>query len=323
MISRRSIVILGSAAAAQAALAQGSRVPRVAILEWEPAAGADRLLPFREALRGEGFIEGQNISIEAFFAGGRAERVEALAQDIARDGFDLIVAFATPAAHAAKRATTRIPIVFGTADPLGTGLVTNLARPGGNLTGVSSMIADIEGKRLALLRELMPNVERVGFIASSVDPATRGFVREAQAAGGRLGIAIVPHLSASPEALGDAVDAALKAQAQALIIQPLFTLSNHSSSIIAAITRQRRLPAIGTYTTFVRLGGLASYGPHLDFARRRTAQMAARVLRGANPGEMPVEQPTEFQLAINVQAAREFGIAVPALTLAQADEVIE
>ncbi len=305
------------------ALAQRQRTPRVAILEWEPPAGADRLIPFRQSLEAEGYVEGQNIQIEQYFAEGRQDRVDALADQIARESFDVIVAFATPAAHAVKRATTRIPIVFGSADPLGTGLVTNLARPGGNLTGVSSMLADIEGKRLALLRELMPNVERVAFIMSSVDPAAQGFLREAQAAGGRIGITVLPHATATPDGLDAAVDAAIRSGAQALVIQPLFTLSNHSAAIIAGITRRRLIPAIGTYATFPRHGGLASFGPALDFARRRAAQMVAKILRGANPGEMPVEQPTVFQLAINAGVARELGIAIPPLTLARADEVIE
>jgi putative tryptophan/tyrosine transport system substrate-binding protein len=324
MISRRSILASFPIAVVDRAFAQQrSRLPRVAILEWEPPAGADRLIPFRQSLQAEGYVDGQNIRLEQFFAEGRQERAEALADQIVREAFDVIVAFATPAAHAAKRATTRIPIVFGSADPLGTGLVSSLARPGGNLTGVSSMLSDIEGKRLALLQELLPNLDRVAFILSSVDPAACASRRKPCAAGGRIGVTVLPTAAASPEAVEDAVETALRAGAQALMIQPLFTLSNHSAQIVAEITRRRRIPAVATYATFARHGGLVSFGPALEFARRRAAVLVAKVLRGANPGDLPVEQPTEFVLAINMAAARELAIAVPALLLARADEVIE
>lgn len=302
---------------------QKSRIPRIAILEWEPQEGADRLIPFREALQAEGYVDGQTVRIDAYFAGGQHGVIDALAQKIVSDSYDVIVAFATPAAHAAKRATSRIPIVFGSADPLGTGLVNNLARPGGNLTGVSSMLTDIEAKRLALLRELLPTLERAAYIASSTDPAAAGFVRQAQQAGGRVGVTVLPFFAAGPHEVEAAIDGAVRSGAQALIVQPLFTLSQHSAASLAEIVTRRRVPAIGTYAPFARSGGLMTFGPALEFARRRAAVLVGRILAGANPGELPVEQPTEFQLVINVRTAQQLGLGIPSLMLAQADEVIE
>jgi putative ABC transport system substrate-binding protein len=329
LVNRRILLAGGLAGTLSVALSGAvdaqttGRVPRIAVLEWEPAAGADRLIPFREALEADGYIDGRTIRIDTFFADGRQDMADSLAQTVARDGYDVIVAFATPVAHAAKRATARVPIVFGSADPLGTGLVTNLSRPGGNLTGVSSMLADVEGKRVFLLRDVLPDVERVAYLASSTDPAAPRFVAAAQEAGGKIGVTVMPQSVATPDLIEDAIDRAVTWGAQALLVQPLFTLSNHSAGIAAEIVVRRRLPAIGTYAPFARRGGLMTYGPALEFARRRSAQLVSKILAGADPGQIPVEQPTEFHFTLNAKAARSLGLTVPALLLARADEVIE
>lgn len=319
---RRSVLIL--LALAHPALAQPrNRPPRIAVLEWEPAAGADRLLPFRKGLEDEGYTDGNSITIDVFFAEGRMDRAEELAQRIAGGSYDLAVAYATPAAHAMKRAARRMPIVFGSADPVGTGLVPNLSRPGGNITGVSSMLTDIEPKRLEIMCELLPGATRFVYLASSRDPASAAFVQSAQAAAERLGVSVSQVAVQAPDEIDAAVDTAVASGAQALIIQALFMLSSHSAGIVANVVRRRRIPAIGIYSPFVRQGGLVSFGPGLDFARRRTARYVARILAGASPGDMPIEQPTEFELAVNLTAARELGISIPALILARANEVVE
>jgi len=305
------------------AFGQSGRTFRLAVLEWEPAAGADRLEPFRKALRGLGFVEGANLHVDYHFADGRLDVADDLARRIVAAGPDVIVAFATPAAHAARRATTEIPIVFGAADPIGTGLVSNLARPGGNLTGVSSMIADLEAKRVDLLREALPGAVRIAYLASSRDPAAPGFLAQARAAGSRHQARVEAVMVDSP----DEIDARLAAQAaagtDAVIIQPLFTLSAFSAGRVAQATLRHRIAAIGTYAPFAHAGGFMAFGPPLDFARRRAAHLVARILHGADPGKLPVEQPTEFQLVINLGTARHLGLTIAPLLLARAAEVIE
>jgi putative ABC transport system substrate-binding protein len=305
--------------------ARGQRGPvfRVAVLEWEPQAGADRLEPFRQALRDLGFVEGGNLRIDYHFAHGRLDLADDMARRIVAGRPDVVVAFATPAAHAARRATADLPIVFGAADPIGTGLVTNLARPGGNLTGVSSMIADLEAKRVDLLREALPGTTSIAYVASSRDPAAAGFLSQARAAGERQGTVVEAVMVDSP----DEVDARLAAVAasgtRAVIVQPLFTLSTFSARRVAEATLRHGIAAIGTYAPFAEAGGFMAFGPPLEFARRRAAHQVARILQGAFPGDLPVEQPTEFQLVVNLGTARLLGIAIPPLLLARADAVIE
>lgn len=296
---------------------------RIAVLEWEPQAGADRLEPLRQALRGLGFVEGGNLHIDYHFADGRLDRADELARRIVAARPDVVVAFATPAAHAARRATAEIPIVFGAADPIGTGLVTNLARPGGNLTGVSSMIADLEAKRVDLLREALPGAARIAYLASLRDPAAVGFIAQARAAGARHGVRVETAMVDSPDEVDARLAALVAGGTDAVIIQPLFTLSVFSAGLVAGSTLRHRVAAIGTYAPFARAGGFMAFGPPLDFARRRAAHLVARILHGARPGDLPVEQPTEFQLVINLGTARHLGLAVPPLLLARADEVVE
>lgn len=331
-LARRAVLagLLAAPAAAhaqtglsQTALSQTGRVFRVAVLEWEPQAGADRLTPFRQALRELGFVEGGNIRIDYHFAEGRLNLADDLARRIVAAGPDVVVAFATPAAHAAKRAARDLPIVFGAADPIGTGLVTNLARPGGNLTGVSSMIADLEAKRVDLLREALPGTVRIAYLASSRDPAAAGFVAQARAVGERHGTLVEAAMVESPDDVEAALAALAAAGRRAVIVQPLFTLSDFSARRVAAATLRHGIAAIGTYAPFARAGGFMAFGPPLEFARRRAAHLVARILQGARPGDLPVEQPIEFHLVVNLSTARRLGIAVPQLLLARAEEVIE
>ncbi|NNE23363.1 MAG: ABC transporter substrate-binding protein [Rhizobiales bacterium] len=325
MRRREFISLIGGSAIAlwptQVSAQQNLR--RVAVLDWVSEAGAARLEPFKKGLRDEGLIDGLNIAVTYHFARGNAKRADALAAEIVRENVDVIVAFATPAAHAAKRATESIPIVFGAADPLGTGLVSNLARPGGNLTGTSAMLPDLEAKRLELLGQLIPGLKRVAYIASTVDPAAVGFVRQAEEAAARAGIGVATFRIAGADQVDGALADAVRGGAQAVIIQTLFTLDTKTAKQTALLTARHRLPAIGTFATFAQAGGLISFGPPPEFVRQRAAQFVARILAGTPPGELAVEQPTAFRLVLNQKTARELGINIPVLTLARADEVIE
>lgn len=305
------------------ARAQAGRVFRIAVLEWESQAGADRLEPFRQALRELGFVEGGNVLIDYYFADGRLDIAGEAAQRIVAARPDVVVAFATPAGHAARRATADLPIMFGAADPLGTGLVTNLARPGGNLTGVSSMIADLEAKRVGMLREALPGTVRIAYVASSRDPAASGFLAQARAAGDRHGAVVEAAMVDSPDEVDARLAAVAAAGMRAVIVQPLFTLSTFSARRVADATLRHHIATIGTYAPFAQAGGFMAFGPPLEFARRRAAWLVVRILQGAHPGDLPVEQPTEFQLVVNLGTARHLGIAIPPLLLARADEVIK
>jgi putative ABC transport system substrate-binding protein len=262
------------------------------VLDWVSEAGAARLEPFKQGLRDEGLIDGQNIAVTYHFARGDAERANTLAAQIVRAKVDIIVAFATPAAHAAKRATESIPIVFGVADPLGTGLVSNLARPGGNLTGTSAMLPDLEAKRLELLGQLIPGLKQVAYIASTVDPAAVGFLRQAEEAAARASIGVATFRIDGANKIDGALADAVRGGAQAVIFQTLFTLSTKTARQTALLAWHHRLPAIGTFDTFAQAGGLISFGPPPEFVRQRAARFVARILAGTPPGELAVEQPT-------------------------------
>jgi putative ABC transport system substrate-binding protein len=297
-------------------------MPRVAVLDWESPA-TDRLEAFRQGLRELGYVEGQNILVEYHYAEGRTDRADELAAEMARRRVNVIVAFATPAAHAAKSATSTIPIVFATSDPVGTGLVPNLARPGGNLTGVSNMMPDLESKRVELLREIMPGLKRVGFLGSTRDPAAKNFVREAQAAAERVGLRVHPVLVGSPDEIDGALVGMARDKIEAVIVQSLFVLSSGAAAKLAELALRDRLPAISNYAHFAERGGLMSYGPRGDFSRRAAAHYVGRILKGAAPADLPVQQPTEFQLVLNLRTAKALGLTIPPTLLARADEVIE
>ena len=211
-------------------------VRRVAVLDWA-SPSPDRLEPFRKALQELGHVEGENILVEYWSAEGRTDRADMLAKEIVGRQPSVIVAYATPAAHAVKRATATIPIVVATADPVGTGLVTNLARPGGNLTGVSNMMPDLESKRLELLRELLPGLRRIAFIGSTRDPATVAFVREAKIAAEHAGLHFSPVLVGSSEEVDAALAGIVRDKVDAVIVQPLFALHRSDAAALGALLR--------------------------------------------------------------------------------------
>ena len=217
-------------------------VRRVAVLDWA-SPSQDRLEPFRKALEELGHVEGENILVEYWSAEGRTDRADMLAKEIVERQPSVIVAYATPAAHAVKRATSTILIVVATADPVGTGLVTNLARPGGNLTGVSNMMPDLESKRLELLRELLPGLKRIAFLGSTRDPATVAFVREAQIAAEHVGLHFSPVLVGSSEEIDAALAGIVRDKGEAVIVEPLFALHKTAAAALAA---SHRVPVISS-----------------------------------------------------------------------------
>jgi putative ABC transport system substrate-binding protein len=320
------MTLLGGAAGAAAwplsARAQDARrIPRIGILDFfSSAASVDFLEPFHQALRELGHVEGRNILVEYHSAEQRSERAAAIAADFVRREVDIIVAVATPAAHAAKSATATIPIVMSVADPLATGLVASLARPGGNLTGVSSTSPDLAGKRLELLQELRPGLGRVAFLGAANDPNTRTFVNETQAAADSIRVRLQPMLVTGPEEFEAAFAAMIKQGSEGLIVQPLFV--GHRGKL-AELAARHRLPMIGDQTVFARAGGLVAYGVNRRVLFRRLAFYVDKILKGARPPDLPIEQPTKFELVINLKTAKALGVEVPPTLLARADEVIE
>ena len=240
-----------------------------------------------------------------------------------RSGVDVIVAFTTPAARAVKQATSTIPIVASRADPVGTGLVTNLARPDGNITGFSKMMPDLESKRMELLRDLMPGARRLAFLGSTRDPATRNFVRETQAAAARIDASVEPYLIDNADGIDGALAAMSRDKIEAVIVQPLFGLDTRASTRMAELAARHRVPAIGAYMSFPRAGGLLSFGPDQAQAFRTVALYVDRILKGAKPGDLPVAQPTRFEIGINLRTAAALGLTIPQVLLLRADEVIE
>ena len=323
MRRREFITLLGAAAASWplAALGQGVKVPRIGILDFFlSTVSAEFMAPFQEGLRELGYVDGQNIRIEYHSAEQRLDRAAALAADFVRRDIDIIVALATPAAHAAKSATTTIPIVMSVADPVSTGLAASLARPGANLTGVTTTSADLAVKRLELLMELHPDAARIAFLGAANDPNTATFVQATQAAAASIGVRLLPLLVTGPEEFDAAFATMVAERADGLIVQPLFV--GHRARL-SDLALQNRLPLISDQPQFVMSGGLATYGIDRDILFRRIAYYVDRILKGAKPDDLPIEQPTIFHLAINMKTAKALGLEIPPTLLARADEVLE
>jgi putative ABC transport system substrate-binding protein len=322
---RRSFLIAGALTALSVPANAQSRdkVPRVGVLRWDAISSLGRLEPFREALRQNGLIEGQNVHVEWRFADGQTDRAREIAEEFVHAGVDVIVAFSTPVAHAAKDATRSIPIIVVTADPLATGLVSSLARPGGNVTGVSLMMPDLAAKRVELLTELLPGLARLGFLGSTRDPAAKSFVRHTADAAERKGIQMHVELVPGPEDFEKAFDKFARGQVQAVVVQPLFTTDPPVAARAVEMANRRRIPVISDYATFAREGALVAYGPRRDDTLRLAARYLKQVLNGASPGDLPVTQPTSFVLSINLNAASALAVQVPPAIVLRADEVIE
>jgi putative ABC transport system substrate-binding protein len=278
---------------------------------------------FHDGLRELGWIEGKNAVIERRFADNRIEQLSDLAVELVRLNVDVIVGFGTLAPLAAKQATTTIPIVMAAAgDPVGSGLVASLARPGGNVTGMSLMAPDLGGKRLELLRELVPRLSRVAVLWNLANPYPALVFKETQDAGQTLGIEVQSLEVRGPNDFDGVFEAARRQKPDALItVEDPLTVNYRS--LIADFAAEQHLPALHGLREFVLAGGLMSYGTNLADVFRRAAGYVDKVLKGSTPANLPVQQPTKFELVINLKAANALGLEVPPTLLARADEVIE
>ena len=280
---------------------------------------------FRHGLRELGYVEGKNILIEYRYAEGNSGRFPDLAAELVRLKVDLIVANVTAAAVAAKKATQTIPIVtVTTADPVGSQLVVSLAHPGGNVTGLS-LVAGLamSGKNLELLKETLPKLTQVAVLADPVAPTTAGFLSEIERAGPSLGVRLRVLEPRDANELDAAFAAIKKERPGALLVipSPMLAIGDYPSRV-ASFATSNRLPAMYPYSEFVDAGGLMSYGPHQPDLYRRAATYVDKILKGAKPADLPVEQPIKFEFIINLKAAKQIGLTIPPNVLARADKVI-
>ena len=280
---------------------------------------------FVEGLRDLGYEEGRNVVIERRDAEGRIERLPALATEVVKLGVDVIVTAGggVPTTNAAKRATSSIPIVMTEAgDPVATGLVASLARPGGNVTGLASMDPDTSRKRLQLLKVVAPHVRRVAILYNPTFPATVLILKEAQLAASTLGVTILPMEARSREELDSAFARMIKSGGDSLLLMGDPFTSNQRRRILDLISNHR-LPAISQTREFVESGGLMGYGPSYPEMYRRAATFVDKILKGAKPSDLPVEQPTKFEVIINLKTAKALGLTIPQSILVRADEIIQ
>ena len=325
MRRRGFITLLGGAAVAwplAARAQQAGKLPTIGFLAANPSIESQRVAAFEQRLRELGWIEGRTVAIEYRWAEGRSEGYAENAAELVRLKVDIIVTSATPPTLAARQATAVIPIVFATlSDPVGTGLVASLARPGGNVTGLANQISDTSSKKLEFLREVVPGLRRLAIMANVGNPASVSDMGEAQATARTLGLDVTTSEIWRAEDIAPAFEA-LKDRVDALYLCP-DPLMNTNRTRINIFAVGARLPTMYGHREFVEAGGLMSYGPNLPNQFRRAADFVDKILRGAKPAEIPVEQPTKFELVINVRTAKTLGLEIPATLLARADEVIE
>jgi len=323
---RQLITLLGGAAAAwplAARAQQPGKVPTIGFLGATTPAGQSQLTAaFVQRLRELGWIEGRTVAIEYRWAEGRSERFAEFAAEFVRLKVDVILTHNTPPVLAAKQATSVIPIVFATAaDPVGTGVVASLARPGGNVTGLSSQTTDVAGKRIELLREVVPGLRRFAILANPDNSYVALEVREVQAAARKLDLEVALFEIRRAEDIALAFEG-LKGRTDALypLADPLlFTHRLRINTLALGV----RLPTMYTLREYVEASGLISYGPNWSDLWRRAADYVDKILRGAKPTDLPVEQPTRFDLIINLTTAKALGLTIPPMLLSRADEVIE
>lgn len=319
MKRREFLSLLGASAAAwpRTAAAQGKtfKIGFLALGNPDPAPFVKGV---RDGLRDLGYIEGQNVSFEPRSAEGKADRLASLAAELVTLKVDLIVAFQTPAGTAAKRATSDIPIVTNAGDPVGTGLAASLARPGGNLTGVSGAGAELGAKQLELIREILPDAKRVGVLINAPDPFSRTLLAHIQEAAKPMNIELATFMLRGAEGLEAAFDEMMKSRTSAFIMQPSLP-----HELTARLALKARLPSFSPNPLFPGSGGLVAYSADYDALYRDTASLVDKVLKGRNPAELPFQLPSKFWLAINLKTAKAIGVTLPGTMLTRADEVIE
>jgi putative ABC transport system substrate-binding protein len=325
-VKRREFITLfgGAAAWPLAARAQQPAVPLIGFLSTGTAQAVERdLASFRDSIRRLGYVEGSNVRFEFRFADGYLDRLPDLATDLVRLNPRVIVSAPLPAHLAARRATSVIPIVMATgADPVGFGLVDSLSHPGGNVTGLANFAETLAPKQIDLLREMVPYVARFGLLVNVTNPLHVPQLRETKIAAEAAGIILVPVEVSGPDKLEAAFDTLQRERVEALLVSPDVSFYSRRRQI-AELAATTRLPAIYGYRHHVEEGGLMSYGPDIPDQYRRAAIYVDKILKGARPADLPVEQPTKFELVINLKAAKALDLEVPPTLLAHADEVIE
>jgi len=326
MKRREFITLLGGAAVAWpvAARAQQPAKPVIGFLDSQSRTFADFVLPaFRQGLKDNGYIEGDNVAVEYRFAENQIDRLPALAAELVRLPVALIIAGAPPAALAAKAATTTIPIVFGVGDdPVKIGLVTSLARPGGNLTGINFFSSELAAKRMELVREMVPAAARVAMVSDPTFTLTEFQVRDAETAARAMGLQLQVLSASTSREINAAFANFVRERPDALYLGtgPFFVSRRVQLTQLAA---RHAVPAIYSGRQYTEVGGLMSYGTSLTDAYRQMGAYTGRILKGAKPADLPVVQSTKFELVINAETARMLGLTVPDKLLAAADDVIE
>jgi len=315
-----AIAICGAVASAQ----QQAKVPRIGYLGTaSPSAVSARVEAFRQGLRELGYAEGKNIVIEWRYAEGKLDHLPALAAELVRLKVDIIVASGTTSTRAAKEATVTIPIVMGfNNDPVGNGFVTSLAHPGGNITGLSTLAPEISGKQLELLKEIVPKLSRVAVLGSSTTPGNAQARREIELAAGALKVQLQYLDVLATKDIETAFRAASNGRADAVVVLQSFVVLPQRKQI-ADLAVKNRLPAIYYSIEYVEDGGLMTYSVSVTDLSRRAATYVDKILKGAKPADLPVEQPTKFELVINLKAAKQIGLTIPPNLLGRADRVIK
>ncbi len=317
-----AVLALGAASRPLAAFAQQQgKVWRIGYLSLAPRAdeGAE---VFREELRNLGYTEGRNVHFEYRWAGGNLERLQEFAAELVRLQVDVIVTAATVVGLAAKRATSTIPIVMSSTDPVGTGLAASLARPGGNVTGVTGNSTELAGKRFQMLREVHPKAARVAVLVWKHSETKLLMLGQTRAAAQQMGIALTVHEPAAADELTGAFELMQRERAQALIVPQNPFTEEHRKQIVD-LALKHRLPTMFESRSLVNAGGLMSYGANNPALRRRLAHYVDKIFKGAKPADLPIEQPTVYELVVNLKTAKALGLTIDPSVLARADEVIQ
>jgi putative tryptophan/tyrosine transport system substrate-binding protein len=317
-MKRRAFIGLIGGSAAWPLVAWAQQIDRMRRIGVLLVGGPEPIGPYRAALADLGYFEGRNIRIEVRSAQGQDTRLPELVEELVRSGVDVIIAVQTPAAHAAKNATREIPIIVMAGDPVATGLISNLARPGGNLTGLSATAAEAVAKSLELIAEILPRARRVGVLGNADDPFMKPFFEQIERAAAGVRLEVYQTTVRGSDELNGAFAAIARERADAVIIQGSLPVK-----LTVDLAIKYQLPSLSTQKSAVQAGILMSYSASLVERGRAIASYVDKILKGAKPADLPVQQPTIYELAINLKTAKLLGLAVPPLLLARADEVIE
>jgi ABC-type uncharacterized transport system substrate-binding protein len=320
-----ALIALFYAFCSSAEAQQPTKVPRIGYLFGASlSADSARIPAFRQGLRELGYVEGKNIIIEYRYAEGKFDRLPALAAELVRLKVDIIVTAGPIPTRAAKEATITIPIVMAQdSDPVGNGFVASLARPGGNITGLSTFRPELSGKQLELLKEILPKLSRVAVFGTSTYPGNAQALKEIELAAKAFGVQLQYLDVLSPKDIETAFQAAVKGRAEAVLMMVVGFVAGGRRTEIATLAVKRRLPVIYSGRADVEAGGLMTYGVNVNDLDRRAATYVDKILKGAKPAELPVEQPTKFEFIINLKAAKQIGLTIPPNVLARADRVIK